>query len=243
MGRLLRSMLEPVAAGPVRSLDKPLRDSELDRVIPSADLVLLAVPLPALDEVLRRLAPRLAPTTLLADIASVKTRPLELMLRAHQGPVAGTHPLFGPDPDPGTARRIAVVPGRCEHALHELEGLLAAGGMQPLRTDAAAHDRSMAYIHGLNFATSVSFLAASSLQPDLEKFATPSFRRRLEAARKMLVQDGGLFCEAFEANPYSREAVRTFRSLLNLASSGELDLLRERAMWWWRSLDPEEGAF
>ena len=242
MGRLFRSRLETCVSGPVRSLDKPLRRRELDRDVPDADLILLAVPLPALDEVLHSLAPRLEPRTVLADLASVKTRPVDLMLRSHAGPVVGTHPLFGPAPEADTPLRIAVVPGRDEHAAAETQDLLAAAGLQPFRTDARTHDQCMARIQGLNFATTVSYLAATSLQPDLEKFATPSFRRRLEAARKMLVQDGELFCDAFESNPYSQDAVRTFRSLLNLASAGELDLLRQRAMWWWHSCETGGGT-
>ncbi|MFO6426374.1 hypothetical protein ACLBOM_11150 [Escherichia coli] len=34
---------------------------------------------------------------ILVDLASVKNGPLQAMLAAHDGPVLGLHPMFGPD--------------------------------------------------------------------------------------------------------------------------------------------------
>ena len=74
-------------------------------------------------------------------------------------------------------------------------------------------------------------------QEDLLPFLTPSFRRRQNAARKMLTEDARLFSGLFEANPHSHEAVRQYRQMLNLAAAGDIDLLCRRAQWWW-----EDGA-
>ncbi len=68
-------------------------------------------------------------------------------------------------------------------------------------------------------------------------FLTPSFRRRQQAARKMLTEDARLFTGLFEANAHSHEAVRQYRQMLNLAAAGDIDLLCQRAAWWW----PEDG--
>jgi prephenate dehydrogenase len=68
---------------------------------------------------------------------------------------------------------------------------------------------------------------------------TPSFSRRLEAARKMLLEDASLFSSIFEANAHSQDVVRHFRSFLNLAAAGDLDILVEKASWWWRETDPK----
>ncbi len=50
----------------------------------------------------------------------------------------------------------------------------------------------------------------------------------------MLTQDTELFEIISEANPYLQETNRKFMSYLGLAAGGELDLLADRAQWWWR---------
>jgi prephenate dehydrogenase len=58
----------------------------------------------------------------------------------------------------------------------------------------------------------------------------------------MLIQDKEMFCAMFEANPHAQEAVRAFRGMLNLAAGGDVDLLAERARWWWRGDFSDGGA-
>ena len=71
-------------------------------------------------------------------------------------------------------------------------------------------------------------------QEALLPYITPSFRRRLHAAEKMLTEDGTMFTGLFEANPYSHEAVRQYRKMLNVAAAGDIELLCRRAQWWWK---------
>ena len=77
-------------------------------------------------------------------------------------------------------------------------------------------------------------LAAARQTPGIEKFLTPSFGRRLEAARKMLTKDRELFQIISEDNPFMQETVRQFTAYLDIAAGGDLDLLSARASWWWR---------
>lgn len=232
MGRLLAGRAR--AAGlAVRGLDAPLSPEALARDARGADLVLLAVPAAAMAEVAGLCAAAMGPGQILADICSVKVRPLAEMLAAHPGPVVGTHPLFGPEPAPD-ATRVAVVTGRDAAAARAVADLMARLGFMPFSTTAEAHDEAMANIQGLNFITSVAYLATLAHRPELADFATPSFTRRLDAARKMLTEDSALFSGLMDANPYTQDAVRAYRSLLNIAAGGDIELLCERANWWWR---------
>jgi prephenate dehydrogenase len=215
--------------------DKPLQPRDLHRDLEQAELVLLAVPIQAMEDVLAAVTPALKAGTILADICSVKVKPLNMMLAAHKGPVVGTHPLFGPEPGKDSELRVSLVPGRNDQALKEVRALFEQLGLCPFTSSAEEHDRALAYIQGLNYVTTVSYLAAFSPDDDIARFLTPSFQRRLQAARKMLTQDGQLFTSLFEDNPYSHEAVRHYRSFLNLAAAGEVDLLRGKADWWWQS--------
>ncbi len=232
MGQLFHHLLQSKQVETV-VLDKPLNRGDLDSFLPGRDLVILAVPIQAMGQVLSMLTPCLDSRTVLADICSVKVKPLNMMLTAHQGPVVGTHPLFGPQPEPGSELRVSLVPGRDDQALNEVSELFQRLGLCPFSSTAEEHDRALAYIQGLNYVTTVSYLAAFSPDENIARFMTPSFHRRLQSARKMLTQDGELFTSLFEDNPYCHEAVRHYRSFLNLAAAGEVDLLRGKAGWWW----------
>lgn len=234
MGRLLVSRLG--AAGcEVAGVDRPLSPAVLRPALAGADVVLLCVPVEAMSEVLTLVGPLLATGQVLADITSVKALPMQMMEDAYHGPVVGTHPLFGPAPGEGPLP-VAVVPGSeaSEEAVRLVERLFQLMDCAPFRTTAAEHDRAAARIQGLNFISSVAYLATLAHDETLLPYVTPSFRRRLEAAHKMLTEDAAIFEGMFEANPYSQDAVRSFRSFLSFAAAGDVDVLLDRACWWWR---------
>ena len=217
----------------VTEFDHPLDQDALPQAVLQAGLVLLCVPITAMREVVGAIAPHLTEGTILADICSVKVQPLHEMLEATATPVVGTHPLFGPQ-TLDAELRIAVTPGRGQESTDNLSDCFRNLGFAPFTTTADEHDRAMAYIQGLNFVTTVAYLCASPLETGIERFFTPSFGRRVEAATKMITEDASLFSTMFEANPHSLEAVRMFRSYLNVAAGGDLELLSQKALWWWR---------
>jgi prephenate dehydrogenase len=236
MGSMLLGRLR--AAGiSAAERDQPLAGAGLGELCAAADLVLLCVPIAAMPEALHTLLPYLNARQVLADIASVKVRPMAQMQAAYSGPVIGTHPLFGPD-TPGELR-VAVCPGAQakEEDIQLVEGLFTRIGCTVFRTTAQEHDEAAAYIPGLNFVTSAAYFAILAEHPEFLPFLTPSFQRRKEAARTMLTEDGPLFEALFEANPAGQDAVRGYRAFLNLAAGGDLSLLRERALWWWNDTD------
>ena len=234
MGSMLLQRLH--AAGVSASgADQPLADAGLDEICAAAKLVLLCVPIAAIPEAVRALHPHLRARQVLADIASVKVRPVTQMQEAYAGPVVGTHPLFGPEPP--DEPRVAVCPGAMagEDDIRLVEDIFARIGCVTFRTTPQEHDEAAAYIQGLNFVTTAAYFATLADQPGCVPFLTPSFQRRKEAARTMLTEDGPLFEALFEANPASQDAVRSYRAFLNLAAGGDLSLLRERALRWWHA--------
>ena len=242
MARFLQPRLEE-AGYAVRGVDKPLDGEQLRTAASGVDLVILAVPVPAVEEVLAKVVPFVPARAILADICSVKDAPLRHMLHYFSGDVVGTHPLFGPAPDAATPLRTVLVPGRGANALERVRDVFERVGLVCFESTAEAHDRSVALLQGLNFVTSVAYLACSADQEAVATFMTPSFTRRLEAAKKMLLEDSPLFTALFEANPYSQDAVRQFRSYLNLAAAGDMDILVEKAAWWWRGASYEEECY
>lgn len=217
----------------VRELSRPLTPELLARELPGADLVVLSVPADAVPQVAGLAAAHLDGRQVLADVCSVKVRPVQAMCAAYAGPVVGAHPLFGPDPGPGR-NRVALAGGRGEAARAVAEAWFTAMGFPCFATDPETHDRAMALVQSLNFVTTVAYLATLAEHDELLDFLTPSFDRRLVAARKMLTEDSAMFSALFEANPFAQEAVRNFRTILGIAAGGDVDLLCERAGWWWR---------
>lgn len=232
MGRLFMQRGE--AAGfAMRGVDRPLTPAVLAEAAVGVDLVLLAVPASAMPDVARMCAGVMTAPQIMADICSVKVAPVSAMMAVYDGPVVGTHPLFGPTPLE-EENRVAVAGGRDAAARDAVEAVFSAMGFAAFETTVEEHDRAMAAIQGLNFVTTVSYFAALAGRPELENFITPSFNRRLESARKMLTEDAALFCGLMDVNPYTQEVVRSFRSMLNIAAGGDIELLAERANWWWR---------
>lgn len=221
----------------VSGLDRHSSDEEVRAALDGCDLLLLCVPVTAMNAVLERMAPHLTEPTILCDVGSVKVMPVKAMVNRYQGPVVGTHPLFGPIVPEGFEPRVAVMPARDRDAdaAARVGDLFTRCGYGCFASTPEEHDRAMAYVQGLNYTSTVAFLAAARDVEGIQNFVTPSFRRRLDAASKMLTQDMELFEIISEANPFLQEVNRKFMSYLSLAAGGDLDLLADRAQWWWRN--------
>ncbi len=223
----------------VHRFDTPLDEVEMARQLPHTDFVLLCIPVTVMDEVLPKVIPHMRADAVLSDVGSVKGRPIQQMLRAYDGPVVGTHPLFGPviptDFDPTVA--LVVEREEDKSSLLAVKDFFERLDFGAFESSVEEHDKAMAMIQALNFSSTIAFLACSREIPNIDKFVTPSFKRRLESARKMVTQDSDLFATISDANQYSQEAIRLFRSFLSLAAAGDMDLLADRASWWWREKD------
>ncbi len=241
MGRMFCTRLRS-AGYDVRELDQPLTEMAIRTGLRGADVVFLCIPAAVFVSVLDKLRGELRPPHILVDITSVKVQPMHQMASAYSGPIVGTHPLFGPEPKAGETR-VAITPSSAADETHVriVETLFARMGCETFRTTAEEHDEAAAFIQGLNFITTVSYLATLAHRDEMTPYLTPSFLRRLEAAQKMLTEDAELFAGLFEANPSSHDAVRSFRNMLNIAAGGDVNVLVERALWWWRS-DNDTGG-
>jgi prephenate dehydrogenase len=234
-GRMGTLFMHRLAAGAqLCGVDLPLSAEKLHTACAQADIVLLCVPAAAMQECIALCVPHMQAGALLADIVSVKEEPLAHMEKAWQGACVGTHPLFGPQPAPDLALRVCLTPGARASQKHidTLRQLFASMGAECFCSTAQEHDRAVSLIQSMNFITSLTYFAMLADKEELKPFITPSFLRRQEAARKLLTEDGALFTGLFEANPYAHESVRQYRSLLNIAAGGDIELLLHRAQRW-----------
>lgn len=118
-----------------------------------ADVVILAVPLRALDEVLRAIAPHLRPGQLVVDVCSVKEEPARLMsdLLPPHAEILACHPMFGPQ----SAKRgvensqIVLCPLRAARWRGIARFLERVLKLEVIVTTPEDHDRQVAMTQGL----------------------------------------------------------------------------------------------
>ncbi len=236
MGAYLLRRLRPHSkAYNVCGIDLPFSPEKLEEACAHADLALLCVPASALQEVLKSMVEFLPKKCILSDITSAKEWPIEYMQKFWQGSIVGTHPLFGNKTPRGSDLPVAIIPteSSSEQDICLVEDIFKLLQCRVFRCTAEQHDKAMAAIQNLNFITSLAYFAALAHDEDLIPFLTPSFKRRQDAAQKLLTEDAPLFAGLYEANPYSQQLVRKYVSFLHIAAGGDIDLLTERAAWWW----------
>lgn len=238
-GRMGSMLMERFGRNPEldpAGLDLPFEKQAMQEACRGARLVLLCIPATAIADTVSLLRPFMEKNAILADITSVKELPMQHMESLWDGPVVGTHPLFGPVPAQDLELRVTIVPGRraSEEDTCFVERLFQGFGCVTFRATAEEHDIAEAKIQGMNFITSAVYFAMTAEDPALLPYITPSFLRRMNSSEKQLMEDGALFTWLFEANPHSQAMTRQYRNLLSLAAAGDVDLILHKARWWWK---------
>lgn len=217
---------------------------DIEASVPKAHIVMLSIPANALQQTVRAITPHLKAGALLTDVTSVKMLPMQHMEEIYPGPVIGTHPLFGPQDvniekgilfSDGNLMENCVVLTRGANAgpkhLKYLEELFSSINCNTFMADAEEHDKAVATIQALNFISSLAYFATASALPDLKKYITPSFKRRLLAAEKFLHEDAELFTTIARNSPplkdVLQEYIATLNSLAELDPNTIADLLRK----------------
>jgi chorismate mutase/prephenate dehydrogenase len=207
------------------------------------DLCLLAVPIDFTPEVAAQAGPHLPPACVLADITSLKRKPLEAMLRSHRGPVVGLHPLFGPATTTMDKQIVVVAPGRqmdqCQWVLDQL----TVWGNVLVETPAAEHDEIMSVVQALrHFATFAfgQFLHTRGI-PILRtlELSSPIYRLELAMVGRLFAQDPELYAEIVFATPERlallKDYIQSMQHNLGLVERGDkaefVARFREVAEW------------
>ncbi len=227
----------------IKGVDIPLTEKKIQECVHDAEVVILCVPARFMHQVTRQVVPYLAQNCILMDITSVKVMPIKSMEELYQGPVVGTHPLFGPRSQ--DYRKVCFCKGKWFENPTTDENLKSTlwDKAQQVFLDmdchlfeatAEEHDTAMGAMQGLNFVTNVAFFAMTANMENIREFLTPSFMRRLESAKPLLLNDGELFMGLFDYNPYSQKLVKQYRSFLNVAAGGDMSVLVELAKKWFK---------
>ncbi|MFT4014575.1 MAG: prephenate dehydrogenase [Paracoccus sp. (in: a-proteobacteria)] len=165
-------------------------------------LVILAMPVPALEPVLTRIAPHLRPGQVVSDVCSVKEGPALLMQRILPADVQilATHPLFGPQSlgQPGAPARIVLCPLRGTAWRRIAAFLRARLGLNVILSTPQEHDRHAALTQGL---THLLARAMAGFQPH-PRIRTHSFDLMMQALAMVSGDAPEVFAAVTEGNPH-----------------------------------------
>jgi prephenate dehydrogenase len=177
--------------------------------VQGAEWVVLAMPVPRMEEALRALRSHLGGEQTVLDVGSVKVGPCALLdeVLGDAIPHVGTHPLFGPLSLSRAERPLRVVlcpsprhPAAASRAKVWFQGL----DCEVLEQDPETHDRNMAQTHVLAF-----FVAKGLLDVgvgDDMPFAPPSFQGLKYTLEAVRADAGHLFAAIQRENPFAAEA-------------------------------------
>ncbi len=187
------------------------------------DIVVLSMPISALEDVLQKIAPHLKQRALVLDVCSVKQAPAELMSRLlpEHVDIIRTHPLFGPDSskvcDKGgydiSGRKVAVCPVRTKKwNVDKVCKFLRKLGLVTYVVTPEEHDRQMAVAQGL---THYIALGLMKMNVGRQKLTTPNFDMLLEIVSRLESDTDVLLRDIQVMNPYAEDQREKFRKMLD----------------------------
>jgi len=187
---------------------------DVDRLCQGIELAIISVPIEVTVSVAKRIGPHLPKDCVLADITSIKEIPLNAMLKAHQGPVIGLHPLFGPTTSTMDKQIVVVTPGRDPAGCQWLIDQFSAWGSIILQVNANEHDKIMSIVQTVrHFATFAfgQFLRRKQIDlPRTLEFSSPIYRLELGMVGRLFAQDPSLYSEIIFASPERCSLLREY---------------------------------
>lgn len=179
-----------------------------------SDVILLAVPVPAIEQVMENLGPHTREDGVIIDIASLKESPIDSMLRHARGEVIGCHPLFGPDVDSVENQIVFVCPARANRWKTWFVSFLEQQGAKLVEIDPVRHDRLMARIQVLRHLLIFCFgRSLMRLDFDIESdmaISGPWFGQLFSMLSRQLDQVPDLYADLTRHNPSAEQVFHEF---------------------------------
>lgn len=185
-----------------------------EELLHDAGLVIISVPINSTPDVIAQVSKMIPENAVLADITSVKTGPLETMLRCHKGPVVGLHPLFGPDVQNFAKQLIVCCGGRMPEKYSWVIEQMKIWGVNIYNVEAAVHDRAMSVIQGLRhfttFAYGVNLMSERYDVARLVNLSSPVYRLEIMMVGRLFAQDPALYAEIIMSSKQNLEVIRRY---------------------------------
>ncbi|MEK7063123.1 MAG: prephenate dehydrogenase/arogenate dehydrogenase family protein [Patescibacteria group bacterium] len=183
----------------------------------STDLVVFAVPAQAFDAACAAAQQFIQPTTLIADISSVKVGPIAMMRKYFlNNEILGTHPIFGPqsgkDGIVGLPIVLFNVSWTESHYAACKDFLGGTLKLHVIEQSAEQHDKEMARVQGL---THFIGRALGSIDMTAYPTSTKSYTHLLELVELLKNDSWDLFRTIQMENPYAENVRKEFLAELH----------------------------
>ncbi len=180
------------------------------------DIVIPSVPISALQEVLRTIAPLLRPDCLVVDVCSVKEYPIRLMtdILPQTVSILATHPMFGPDSasDSLEGRKICLCKVRiAETSYQNIKAYLASKGLSVIEATAREHDEQIASSLSLTHFIGRTLSEYGAKQLDID---TEGYKRLLHILEVVERDTWQLFLDMNRYNPYAKDKRIAFMEVM-----------------------------
>jgi chorismate mutase/prephenate dehydrogenase len=199
----------------------------IDDIVADVDLVLIAVPINVTVDVIAKL-PTLPQKCILADITSIKERPLAAMMDKHKGPVVGLHPMFGPNTS--FVKQIVVVcDGRGEANYQWLLQQIKIWGCTSHQSDPKEHDKAMQTIqimrHFSSFVYGRNLQLEDSNLEQLMGFSSPIYRLELAMVGRLFAQNAQLYADIIFSSEQAigllKRYIKTYEDAVTLLENND----------------------
>ena len=186
----------------VRVIEKDDWDHS-EKVLANASLVIVAVPIRFTAMIIQQLE-NLPESCVLADVTSVKESPLYEMLKVHNGPVVGLHPMFGPDVGSLIKQTIISCEGRGASQYQWLLDQFSVWGANIYPVSANEHDRAMAMVQVMRHFSTIAYgyhlmTEGVDLQ-QLVDMSSPIYRLELIMVGRLFAQNPELYSDIIFSN-------------------------------------------
>jgi prephenate dehydrogenase len=180
------------------------------------DIVIPCVPISALHEVLKTIAPLLRPDCLVVDVCSVKEYPIGLMTNMLPRTVSilATHPMFGPDSasDALEGRKICLCKVRVANTTYQnIKTYLASKGLLVIEATAREHDEQIASSLSLTHFIGRTLSEYGAKQLDID---TEGYKRLLHILEVVERDTWQLFADMHRFNSYAKEKRIAFMDIM-----------------------------
>ena len=214
MGKCLEKMF--LAQGHhvmITDVDTPLTPAE---AAGKADVIVVSVPIRSTRQVIESIGPSCAENSLLVDVTSIKSDPVQAMLDSTTANVIGTHPLFGPAINSLQGQRVVMTPARVHD--HEWDPWLCdsfkAAGLEVIQSTPEKHDRIMSVVQVLtHYSTEVIGRTMQALDVSIEEsleFTSPIYHMELLMAARHFAQSPDLYSAIEMSNPNTEAVTSAF---------------------------------
>ncbi|MCR3755169.1 MAG: fused chorismate mutase/prephenate dehydrogenase [Candidatus Westeberhardia cardiocondylae] len=174
-------------------------------ILKNTKLIVISVPIHSTIKVIKQL-PTLKNDCILVDVTSIKHEPIQTMLKIHDGPVLGLHPIFNPKSNDTASRKTMIYcHGRQQKSYQWILDQIQMWGITLYNMETIEHDKYMLLSQSLRhfiYFTYGIFLEEKNIDiKKLFKMSPPIYQIELTMIGRLFSQDPELCFDIITSQP------------------------------------------